>query len=297
MKRMMFSFPDWLNEFVPADDVFATAYEDIADSNRAWLKTNIARLLDIYGARQDVGGTVDRRFRSGFNLKATHEAVDFAVILFDSSLLSPARLLAALIPAFASGVEHVLAARVGANGGPWRKAVLTGLELAGQELVVDLTDAQARRLFTHLRDTNRPGAVSVLGPKAASIKSTELQAASRMGFWRPRFTRAAAIWMDDEQTFDLNVLAFMHPDMVFSVFGAQTELPADNFSYEGEDLADFMDAIIDVAYTPQQHMSQAMTAAKLVLGPGQEGCWIWPDLYPEHYQYHTIAWTNGASSE
>lgn len=293
MTRSTFSFPDWISEFVPDDDLFAMAYEDIPDQKRAWLKTNIARLLDCYGPRQDVGVNTTRHFRSGFDLQTNHTAVDFAVVLFDGSLLSPARLLAALVPALASGVEHVLAARVGANGGPWRKAVLTGLELAGQELVVDLTDAQARRLFTQLRDSGLPGAVSVLGPKAAVIKTSELQSASRMGFWRPRFTRAATVWMDDESSFDLEVLAFTHPDMVFSVFGAKTELPADNFSYEGEDLADFMEAIIDVAYAPPEHMNQALRKAKLVLGPGQEGCWIWPDLYPEHFQHHRIAWTTG----
>lgn len=289
----MFSFPDWLSDFVPDDEVFAMAYEDIGDSKRAWLKTNIARLLDYYGPRKDRGGVVERHFRSGFNVHARYDAVDFAVVLFDASLLSPARLLAALVPALACGVEHVLAARVGANGGPWRKAVLTGLELAGQELVVDLNDAEARRLFTQLRDTGRPGAVSVLGPKAAVIKSSELQSASKMGFWRPRFTRAAAVWMEDETTFDLDVLAFTHPDMVFSVFGAETELPADNFSYEGADLADFMDAVIDVAYLPEGHIPQMVNKAKLVLGPGQEGCWIWPDLHTEHFQYQHIAWTTG----
>lgn len=293
MKRTVFSFPDWLNEFVPEDEVFAMAYEDIADTDRAWLKTSIARLLDVYGPLKEMAGMTSRSFRSGFDIQSHHAPVDFAVVLFDASLLSPARLLAALVPALASGVEHVLAARVGANGGPWHKAVLTALELAGQEFVVDLSDAEARRLFTQLRDMNRPGAVSVLGPKAAVIKSGELQAASRMGFWRPRFNRAAAVWMEEENTFDLDVLAFTHPDMVFSIFGVETELPADNFSYEGESFSDFADAIIDVAYLPDPHISQVVDRAKLILTPGQEGCWIWPDLYLEHFQYRHIAWTSG----
>ncbi len=292
MKQTAFSFPAWLNDFIPDDELFARAYADISDQNRAWLKTGISRLYDCYGPRKDLGGVDLRRWRSGFETMQSYDAVDFAVVLFDNSLLSPARLLAALVPALAGGVKNVLAARVG-EAGPWRKAVLTGLELAGQELVIDITDVQARQLFNELRETNLSGAVMVLGPRAAVIKTSELQAASRISFYRPRFSRAATIWMDDENTFDLETLAFIHPDIIFSVFGAEPTLPADNFSYEGEQFQDCIDAIMDVAYLPADRVTSALTKAKVVLGPGQEGCWVWPDLHPEHFQFHRTAWTIG----
>lgn len=291
MKDTSFSFPGWLNELVPDDELFARAYEDISDQRRAWMKTGIARLYDCYGPQKDIAGASIRHWQSGFDTKQTFSAVDFAVVLFDGSLLSPARLLAALVPALVGGVKNVLAARVA--GGPWRKAILTGMELAGQEMVVDITEAQARRLFNELRDTGHTGAVTVLGPKAAVIKTSELQAASRISFWRPRFSRAAAIWMDDKSTFDLETLAFIHPDIIFSVFGVEPELPADNFSYEGDQFEDFIDAIIDVAYLPAERVDRALVKAKVVLGPGQEGCWVWPDLHPEHFQFHSTAWTIG----
>lgn len=293
MNKKPFAFSEWINDLIPDDELFARAYQDVSDRNRSLMKTGIARLYDWYGPRKDVGGEVTRHWASGFDSRKTHDPVDFAVILFDASLQSPARLLAALVPALAGGVQNILAVRVG-GGAPWRKAVLTGLELAGQELVVDMTDVQARRLFNELRDSGRPGAVAVLGPKAAAIKSTEIQSASRISFWRPRFSRAAAVWMDDESTFDLEALAFMHPDIVFSVFGVETPLPADNFSYEGNEFSDFLDAIMDVAYLPGQRIDTALRKAKLVLGPDQEGCWVWPDLYPEHFQFHCTSWTIGA---
>jgi len=291
MKDTSFSFPDWLYELVPDDELFARAYEDISDQKRAWMKTSIARLYDWYGPQKDIAGASIRHWHSGFDTKQTFSAVDFAVVLFDGSLLSPTRLLAALVPALAGGVKNVLAARVA--GGPWRKAILTGMELAGQEMVVDVTEAQARRLFNELRDTGHTGAVTVLGPKAAVIKTSELQAASRISFWRPRFSRAAVVWMDDESSFDLETLAFMHPDIIFSVFGTEPELPADNFSYEGDQFDDFIAAIMDVAYLPANRMDRALEKAKVVLGPGQEGCWVWPDLHPEHFQFYSTAWTIG----
>jgi hypothetical protein len=292
MNRTNFTFPDWLGELVPEDELFGIAYEDVGEKNRAWMKTCIARLFDWYGPRKDVSGEEIRRWQSGLDTRTAHAPADFCVVLFDDNLLSPARLLAALVPALAGGVKQVLAARV-FTGTPWRKAVLTGLELAGQEFVVGLDDTQSRRLLTELREGEHAGSVTVLGPKAAAIVAGEMRTASRMSFWRPRFSRFATIWMEDENSFDLETLAFIHPDMVFQVFGAEVDLPANNFSYEGEGFDACMDALTDVAYLPADRMDAALNKARLLLGPGQEGCWFWPDLHPDHFQSHCTAWTLG----
>ncbi|WP_243546571.1 hypothetical protein [Pseudodesulfovibrio tunisiensis] len=292
MSESTFSFPEWLQEHVPDDSLFALAYGDIPAEKRALIKTSIARLYDWYGPCRHVGLEENRRFPAGFTASSRMEPVEFAVVLFDSSILSPARLLAGIVPAIAAGIRDVVAVRVG-KGGPWRKAVLTGLELVGQEFVADLTELQTKRLFSELRDTGRPGAVTVLGPKAAAIKTVELQAASRISFWRPRYRRAATVWMDDENTFDLEALAFMHPDIIFSVFGTEVELPADNFSYEGNGFDDCLDSIMDVAYMPIARADVAQSRAKLTLCPGQEGCWVWPDLHLDHFLFHTTTWAIG----
>lgn len=202
MTQTSFSFPDWIDEFVPDDEVFARAYESIPDANRALLKTGIARLYDWYGPNKIDGSEVARHWASGLRSKTVTDLADFSILLFDDSLLSPARVLAALVPAIACGVRSVLAVRVDGKSS-WPESVLTGLELAGQELVAEMTETQARRLLGELRDSGTTGAVTVLGPKAASVQTAELQAASRLSFWRPRFTRTAVIWMEDESTFDL----------------------------------------------------------------------------------------------
>lgn len=292
MPKTPFAFSEWVNELIPDDDLFARAYQGISDHDRALLKTCIARLFDWYGPQKILAGDVSLRWKGGFESRQTARPVEFFVVLFDDNLMSPARLLAALVPAMASGVENILAVRVG-DGAPWRKAVLTGLELAGQEFVADMTESQARRLLSELRDTGIAGSVAVLGPKAAAIQSTALKAASRIAFWRPRFSRAAAIWMEDGATFDLEALAFVHPDIIFSVFGEETVLPADNFSYEGNGFGDFLESIMDVAYAPANRAEECLGLSKVVLGPGQEGCWVWPDLHPEHFQFHCTAWTAG----
>ncbi len=292
MTQTSFSFPDWIDEFVPDDEVFARAYESIPDANRALLKTGIARLYDWYGPNKIDGSEVARHWASGLRSKTVTDLADFSILLFDDSLLSPARVLAALVPAIACGVRSVLAVRVDGKSS-WPESVLTGLELAGQELVAEMTETQARRLLGELRDSGTTGAVTVLGPKAASVQTAELQAASRLSFWRPRFTRTAVIWMEDESTFDLEALAFVHPDIAFSVFGMKVPLPTDNFSYEGDAFESFIKAVGDVVYAPADRLDQALAKARLVLGPGQEGCWLWPDLHPVHFQHHSTSWTIG----
>lgn len=292
MKQTTFSFPEWVNSQVPDDTLFAQAYQGVADAERALLKTSIARLYDWYSPRKDVYGEEMRRWSGGFDSHLLTEPVDFVLILFDDSLLSPARLLAALVPALTSGVGHILAVRVG-KGSPWRKAVLTGLELAGQELVIDVDESQARRLLNDLRESDRSGAVAVLGPKAAVLWSGEQHSASRMAFWRPRFSRMATIWMETSDTFDLPALAFTHPDILFSVYGAEAELPSGNFTYVKGGFKDFIDATSDVTYLPSERISEVLGRAKLALGPGQEGCWIWPDLHPRFFQFQSTAWTLG----
>ena len=293
MSKTMFAFSDWISELVPDDSLFARAYQDVSSRNRAWMKTGIARLYDWYGPQRHSGGETSLRWNGGFDTKNLFDPVEFALVLFDDSLQSPIRLLAALVPPLAAGVKNVLVVRMGSNG-PWRDAVLTGLELAGQEFVADMTDVQVRKLFNELRGSGAHGTIVALGPKAAVINFSESQLTSRISFWRPCFSRSASVWMDKETPFDLETLAFMHPDIGFSVFGVEPSLPARNFSYKGDVFDDFLDTINDVAYFPGHLMDQALTRAKLVLGPGQEGCWVWADLHSECFQSHRIAWTIGA---
>jgi len=292
MENDSFAFPNWINPLVPDDALFAQAYQALADRERAWIKTGIARLYDWYGPRKDLGGEDVRRWSGGLCTRTRFDAVEFAVVLFDDTLLSPARLLAALVPAIATGVRHVLAVRVG-DDAPWRQAILTGLELAGQELVAGVDQNQARRLLAELRETDRPGAVAVLGPKASETCVAEQYAATRMAFWRPRFSRMATVWMEQPDTFDLEALAFIHPDIAFTVFGAEAELPGSNFSRAEGGFDEFLKLSSDVAYLPQDRMAAASGRVKLALGPGLEGSWLWPDLHSLHFQFRSAAWTDG----
>jgi hypothetical protein len=286
MSDPVLSLPDLIGESLVDDALFAAAYGESSDRERALMKTCIARLYDWYGPRKDSACEVARRWRGGFESVARSGPVDFALALFDETFVSPARLLAALVPAVACGVRNVLAVRVDGEGG-WARPLLTAMELAGQELVADLSAEGVSSLLGDLTDTGASGAVIDLAGRPGLCAGR-----SRVAVHSPVYDHKAVLYQDDLETFDLEALAFIHPDIAFTAFGANVSLP-DGFVRGGEEFPAFLDAVRDVAFVPADRIGDALDRARLVLGPGQEGCWVWPELHPAFYLFHHTAWTIG----
>jgi hypothetical protein len=286
MPDPVLSLPDLIGESLVDDALFAAAYEDSSDRERALMKTCIARLYDWYGPRKDTGREVATRWRGGFASVARAAPVDFGLVLFGDSLVSPARLLAGLVPAVACGVRNVLAVRVDARG-DWARPLLTAMELAGQELVADLTGEGVSALLDDLAEAGASGAVVDLTGRPGLCAGR-----SGLAVYTPSFDRTAALFLDGPDTFDLEALAFIHPDTAFTAFGADVPLPG-GFVRGGADFTAFLDAVRDVAFVPADRIGDALNRARLVFGPGQEGCWVWPELHPEFFLHHRTAWTIG----
>jgi len=280
------SLTDLIGESLVDDALFAAAYGESTDRERALMKTCIARLYDWYGPRKDTACEVARRWRGGFASVARAAPVDFALVLFDETFVSPARLLAAVVPAVACGVRNVLAVRVDGEG-EWARSLLTAMELAGQELVADLSGDSVSSLLGDLSDTGASGAVIDLAGRPGLCAGR-----SRVAVHSPIFDCKAVLYLDALETFDLDALTFIHPDIGFTVFGPDFPLP-DGFVRGGEEFPSFLDAVRDVAFVPANRIGYALDHARLVLGPGQEGCWVWPELHPAFFLYHHTAWTIG----
>ncbi|EGB13484.1 hypothetical protein DND132_0267 [Pseudodesulfovibrio mercurii] len=280
------SLPDLIGESLVDDALFALAYEASTDNGRALMKTCIARLYDWYGPRKDAAREVATSWRGGFDSIRRTAPVDVALVLFDGAMTSPARLLAGLVPAIACGVRRVLAVRLDERG-PWAPGLLTALELAGQELVADLDRAGLAGLFAELAAAGASVAVIDLASDPASCPER-----AGLAVHRPVFGRGVAVFLEDAETFDLDALVRTHPDTAFTTFGADVPLP-DGFTRGGADFPAFLDAVRDVAYAPTARAGETLGRARLVLGPGQEGCWVWPELQPEFFLHHRTAWTIG----
>ncbi|MBG0789243.1 MAG: hypothetical protein H0S80_01970 [Desulfovibrionaceae bacterium] len=290
MQKNACDFPEWINEFAVADERFAHAYETVPGHRRALLKTAIARLFEWYGPSRTTARRLAEEWRGGFASVQDTVPADYAVVVFDASLVSPARLLAAVVPALSCGVENVLAVRLGT--GEWSAPVLAGLELAGQELVAEMDADRLKGLFEELDASGAKGAVLGLELPQGVFRALRFPT-RRIAFTCLRCDRSVPVWMDPEEPFDLEALAFSHPDLDFAVHGAEAALPA-GFSRGGKDFQGFLDSIREVACAPASRVGEALDRARLVLGPGQEGCWVWPQLRPGHFHYHSTAWIIGA---
>ncbi|WP_272699976.1 hypothetical protein [Desulfovibrio sp. Fe33] len=286
MSDPVFSLSDLIGESQVDDSLFAEAYGLSADGERALMKTCIARLYDWYGPRKDTAGQVSTRWRGGFDSVSRFRPVDFALVLFDESFVSPARLLAALVPAIACGVGNILAVRLDGKGN-WPHPLLTAMELAGQELAADLSAERVAGLLRDLAGTGATGVVLDLAGRPDVCPDM-----SRLAVYRPLFDCSGSIFLDGEEDFDLEALSFAQPDIAFTVFGADVPLP-EGFARGGADFAAFLDDVRDVAVVPADRIDDALDKARLVLGPGQEGCWVWPDLHPGFFLFHRTAWTLG----
>ena len=285
MPDPVFSLSDMIGDSLVDDALFAQAYEESTDRERALMKTCIARLYDWYGPRKDTVREDARQWRGGFASIRRSAPVDFALVLFDQTLASPARLLAGLVPAVACGVPNILAVRL--DGGDWQRPLLTAMELAGQELVADLTGDDLGGLLRELGDAGASGAVVDLAGRPGLFTGRD-----RLAVHSPAFGREAAVFLDGETTFDLDALALTHPDTAFTAFGANVPLPG-GFRRGGEELPDFLDAVREVAYVPDNLIGRTLGRARLAMAPGQEGCWVWPELLPDFFLFHRIAWTIG----
>ncbi|WP_319584587.1 hypothetical protein [uncultured Pseudodesulfovibrio sp.] len=286
MPDTVLSLSELIGESQVDDALFAQAYAESADQERALMKTCIARLYNWYGPSKDTACEVARRWRGGFGSVSRSAPVDVALVLFDDTCVSPARLLAALVPAIACGVPNVLAVRVDGKG-DWAPPLLTAMELAGQELVADLTGKGVSVLLDKVADAGAKGAVVDLTGRPGLCAGR-----NDLAVYCPDFDRSASIFLDEPDTFDLDALSFIHPDMEFTVFGAEVPLP-DGFVSGSEDFQAFLTSVRNVAFVPADRIGDALGHARLVLGPGQEGCWVWPELLPGFFLFHRTAWTIG----
>ncbi|UZP68393.1 hypothetical protein N1030_05290 [Desulfovibrio mangrovi] len=284
-------FPDWLEACLVQDDVFGDAYEAAMPERRAWLKTAIARLHVLYGASGMTWGRSEKQWRQGFVSVAESRPVDWTVFLLAGDYSSGPRSVAALMPALFAGVPHVLVARVADVEAPWADPVLAGFELAGQEAVVSLPQDRITSLLADMKGKGS-GRVVVLGAVPAAITETVLAFAAanaaQIACWvEPSPATLVVADGGDSEELDEGLLSWAHPDLacirldeerLALLREGEAELPFASDT-QGPVLAfagssDCIDVVPD--FIP------------LMIGPGQEGCWVWPELEPGFFMQRRL---------
>ncbi len=273
-------FPDWLDEILVPDESFAAAYDSIDDVRRAELKLAVARLAACFGELPAGSETMTRSMRQGFQLHENRRCADFAVIVWDENIAGPTRLLAALMPAILAGVPRILACRARNNSQKraFPAALLTALELAGQELTADCAPEQIHDLVRHLGNACRRGLTGrmvVLGHAdfAADMSRLALDASIPV---RP-LAHPVRIGIDgaglprEYADAPHGMLAFAQPDAEIAPAGEAGR------------------ARPHAVLCAPDAVPAWLSRCPLVLTPGHESCWLWPDLSPDFFLDHSFA--------
>ncbi len=174
---------------------------------------------------------------------------------------------------------------------PWNDAVLTALELAGLEMVVDLTSRNAARLFRELAASPFPGIV--LLPDAADFQLPAdvrllLAGAPGIRLWRPRPVQEIGVLCLPGVRWDMDLLRWAHPDVRCCIWNPEEAVPAEWQHRQGS-IAQFLTQGYDYMFMPRAETAPDMPGV-LLLEPGFEGFWFWPDLRPGVFMCDSAAW-------
>jgi hypothetical protein len=251
MKQKIFSFPEWINDCQVSDNLFGDAYENTPARFRAWMKTEIAKLWNIYEAESPSHVSFRKSWNSGFSVEQTEIPDDVVILAFDSKTVSPVRILAALVPALVSGVKNIIAVHIG--DGEISSSVLAAFELSGQERVVSVSvDSFHNLIEACCCDDFSTVVLDLCGAGPVNIDDK-----LNIKYWRnPEITKIALCSEITKEIHEL--ISFIHPDL-------------DIIETSPTNLKGFYVAIVQDELLPGYK-------PKLILKSGHEGCWIWHSL-------------------
>jgi hypothetical protein len=285
----LFSPPDWVEDFRLDDEYQARAYDGAPASWRVRLKTASAFLFHRWTEAPAVKSGQILDPSRGFAARCDERPASFVLAVLDPAYDSPARLLAAVLPAVLAGVRTVL---VACPGGPPAPGVCLALELAGLEDVyvfppgsarnpgelLDMPDAAALRrgrllLFPPRRAV--PAEIfAEMSRKAGSLRLPCWQDAClpRLAFEEDRAQRKKdGGWPE--------LLRWAQGEAEFVPLRDGGEMPPCDALFREEPLP--ADAALP-AIPPEP-------AFPLQFGPGMEACWLHPDLDPRFFRVSRFA--------
>ncbi|SDL62745.1 Histidinol dehydrogenase [Maridesulfovibrio ferrireducens] len=260
-----FAFPEWLDDFQITDEVFAVAYEAVLPPQRAWMKKTIAQVYAVNSPDSPQSKWTVNTWKGGFETEIANSPLDCVLMLVDKGATSAVRILAALAPALAVGVQNILVVFVGE--GELSQPVLTGFELAGQEAVVSLSDDKFSELISFVYESEVSTAI-------LDLRScpTDLSYSENVRYWRAPNISVISICADEDGP-DMDVVKFAHPDVTI----------------EETTIEDLAESGGDVAIVPAELIGEALVDFKMVLSHEQEGCWMWNNLTDRFFRKDSVA--------
>lgn len=284
-------FPEWLQGCLVEDAAFLRAYEGLDSCLRSWLKLCIARIHGHYGQKNHAEECFSVRHASGMVSRTNSRPLHWALVLFDGAFVAPARLLAALMPPILSGVEELAVVRAGVARQAWPAPLLAALELAGVEQVFQCGTRSIGPLLEHVAQCAEPGIVLLAHPMQLSRDHRLLLAqAPHVRTWCAAVPSRVGIFATDAVDWDMEALAWNQPDLGVELW-SECDAPAlpEGWVRRHGDPQEFLRQRFPVAYAPLDMHEKALQSSALVLGPGHEACWLWPELQSCLFLRHAAA--------
>ncbi len=280
--------PRWLEPHRVDDQDFSLAYAAVTDSRRALLKTCIARHLS-WTEGEALQRVVSRlAYRQGFTVFRRSSPAQGLILALAPGVRSPARLLAAFLPAVAAGVGE-LAVVLPVDQPEREEPLLTALELAGCECVLRAGTAERERFFCETAAARGDVRMVFMGQplEGMTVDMQQLVSGGRVVLL-PGVSLRVGLWWDDDDPLDIEAVSWAHPDLAIECWNAPGEgLPQSWIRREGT-WDSCLDCGYDALFVPAAKVEEATSGAHLVLGPGHEGCWAWPGLGSDHFLIHRI---------
>ncbi len=107
----------------------------------------------------------------------------------------------------------------------------------------------------------------------------------RVFCWQGGLPKEIGVW-NDPCSFDLDVLAWAHPQARLKIW---EEDSTDNRE-ASQRFEAFLAQGCELLCVPPDKAQAALDRAEVVIGPGGEGCWVWPDLSPDLFRSRCASW-------
>ncbi|WP_152555077.1 hypothetical protein [Desulfonatronum thiodismutans] len=269
------------------DDVLAASYSSVGDVERSWIKKNIAQLYALHPPGGTDRSSTRTRWSSGLTTTSTRLARPWACLVCPESIseagAGPAGIAAALIPVMTSGISDFLA--ILPPSSLQSAHLLTTLELCGLENVFAVQREAMLKELVALVARDPRGLILDLGNLASCSPLTE-QALHRTMVWRPRLSGQLRIWCSAPGQWDWSTLEWNHSHSRIEAWGPCRETAPGQILRDDGDWDAFrrlpgpLGVGADMLHAPDLFEMEGLPGDGLILTPGQEGCWYWPDLDP-----------------
>ena len=283
--------PDWAQQFLVSEELFTNAYAQIGLQEKTRLKKCIAGLQTWYDHTRVQAFGTQTDYAQGLQVLTLERPRDWLLVHIDADAASPAVLLATILPPVLAGVGEVVICSH-RDSIPYPASFLTAFELSGMETILSFPEPSLPDLLQDMHRRSSNGALLTLqaASPAPGSSGIELDTRSPVPAYRLRGPRTAGLWVDDLQDWDFQALAFAHPELEIEVWSEHSlKLPV-SWPLQCAPFQDFRQAGFDALFVPLSHVQACMGWAPVILGPGQEGSWVWPEFCWRMCVSKQLAW-------